>query len=308
MKPNARLPSILDLVGGTPLVEIRKVGRERLREGVSILAKLEGSNPGGSVKDRPALAMLRRAEETGRLAPGKTVLDATSGNTGIALAWIGAALGHRVKLCVPANASPERLKTLRAHGADLVLTDPRHATDGAQRECRRLAAEEPHRYVYLDQYNNEANWRSHYETTAAEILEQTGRRIDRFVAGLGTSGTFVGTARRLKEAIPGVRCVSFQPDSPLHGLEGLKHMPTALVPGIYDPAVADEDRACATEAAHAMVLRLAREEGLFAGVSSGAALAVAIEVARGLEEGVVVTVFPDGGGKYLSERFWEDDG
>lgn len=299
--------SVLDLVGGTPLVEIRKAGRERLSPRVSVFAKLEWVNPGGSVKDRPALAMVREGERSGRLRKGKTILDATSGNTGIALAWIGAALSYPVKLCLPRNASPERKKILRAHGAELVLTDARFATDGAQRECRRLVLEDPERYFYSDQYNNDANWRAHYETTAPEIARQTEGRVTHFVCGLGTSGTFVGTARRLRELVPGVRCVSFQPDSPLHGLEGLKHMETAIVPGIYDRSVADEARACSTEAAHAMVKRLAREEGLFAGTSSGAALAVALDVASGLEEGVVVTVFPDGGAKYLSERFWEED-
>jgi len=298
--------ALVDLVGRTPLVAIRKIGRDRLAPGVAVSAKAEWANPGGSVKDRPALAMVRAGERSGRLRPGKTILDATSGNTGIALAWIGAALGYPVRLCVPRNASPERLAILRAHGADLVLTDARHGTDGAQRECRRLVAEDPDRYFYADQYGNEANWRAHYETTAEEIVADTAGRVTHFVAGLGTSGTFVGTARRLKELVPGVRCVSFQPDSPIHGLEGLKHMATAMVPAIYDPSVADEDRECATDRAYEMVLRLAREEGIFAGVSSGAALAVALDVASGLESGLVVTVFPDGGSKYLSERFWSE--
>jgi cysteine synthase B len=227
--------SVLDLVGGTPLVEIRRVGRERISKEVRVLAKLEGTNPGGSVKDRPALAMVRDGERTGRLRKGKTILDATSGNTGIALAWIGAALEYPVTLCVPRNASRERLAILRAHGAELVLTDPREATDGAQRECRRLVEKDPDRYFYCDQYGNDANWRAHEETTAREIVEQTGGRVTHFVAGLGTSGTFIGTSRGLRRAVPGVRCVSFQPDSPFHGLEGLKHMASALVPRIYDP-------------------------------------------------------------------------
>ncbi|HKP10606.1 MAG TPA: cysteine synthase family protein, partial [Blastocatellia bacterium] len=233
------------------------------------------------------------------------ILDATSGNTGIAYGWLGAARGYRVKLALPQNASEERKKILRTYGVELVLTSPLEGSDGAIREARRLYAETPDLYFYADQYNNPANWRAHYETTALEIWEQTGGAITHFVAGLGTSGTFVGTSRRLKELNPKIQCISFQPDSPFHGLEGLKHMATAIVPGIYDTTIADADIEVSTEAAHDFTRRLGREEGLLVGISSGAALAAALNVASQLESGVVVTVFPDGADKYLSERFWD---
>jgi cysteine synthase B len=298
-------PSLVELIGNTPLLRLRAI--ERDTPGVELYAKAEWQNPGGSVKDRAALRMIVEGERSGALVPGLTILDATSGNTGIAYAMIGAARGYRVALCVPGNATPERLRTLRAYGAEVVLTDPLEGSNGAIREARRLYAANPGAYFYPDQYNNDANWRAHYDTTAPEILSQTGGRLTHFVAGLGTSGTFVGVGRRLRRAIPGVRLVSVQPDSPLHGLEGLKHMDSAIVPGIYDPSLADEDVRVSTEEAYALVRRLAAEEGLLAGVSSGAALAASLNVARAAGDGVVVTIFPDGGAHYLSERFWDDD-
>jgi cysteine synthase B len=294
---------IAALVGRTPLVRLR---RFEPHAGVEIYAKLESRNPGGSVKDRAALAIILDAERTGALGGGRTLLDATSGNTGIAYAMIGAARGHRVTLCVPANVTPERKRTLLAYGAELVLTDPMAGTDGAILEARRLAAADPSRYVYTDQYANAANWRAHYETTGVELIEQTDGRLTHFVAGLGTSGTFVGTSRRLREWRRSVVLVDVQPDSPLNGLEGLKHMATAIVPPIYDATLADRHATVDTETAYTLTRRLAREEGLFVGPSSGAALAAAIEVARGVARGVVVTIFPDGGDRYLSERFWEE--
>ena len=296
--------SLLSRIGNTPLVEIRRIlppGRVR------ILAKLEGFNPGGSVKDRAAYNMIRTAEEQGVLRPGGTLIDSTSGNTGIAYAMIGAARGYDVLLAMPSNASVERKKILRAYGARIRLTDSLEGSDGAIREIRRLYRESPEKYFYPDQYSNDANWRAHYETTALEIYRQTHGEITHFVAGLGTSGTFVGATRRLKELNPRIQAISFLPDSPFHGLEGLKHMPTALVPSIYDPSLADVNMEISTEAGQEMVLRLAREEGIFAGLSAGAALAAALEVARNLDQGVIVAIFPDSGDKYLSETFWESD-
>jgi cysteine synthase B len=297
--------SVLDLIGRTPLVRLHQFERECT--GVELYAKAEWQNPGGSVKDRAAARMILDGEASGALKPGLTILDATSGNTGIAYAMIGAARGYRVKLCLPANASPERRQILAAYGAELVLTDPLEGTDGAIREVRRMYESDPDRYFYPDQYNNDANWRAHFDTTGPEIIEQTAGRITHFVAGLGTSGTFMGTGRRLRRFNPSIRLVSVQPDSPFHGLEGLKHMPTAIVPGIYDPALADQNLEVGSERAYALVRRLAREAGLLVGVSSGAALAAALQVARGLEHGVVVTVFPDGAEKYLTEKFWTAD-
>ena len=294
----------VDLVGNTPLLELASVSRAV--PGVTILGKAEWYNPGGSVKDRPALWMIRDGEKSGALTPEKVVLDATSGNTGIAYAWIGAALGYKVRLCMPKNASEERKKILRAYGVEIVLTDPGEGSDGAIREARRLYAEDPEKYFYPDQYHNPANPRSHYESTAPEIWEQTAGEITHFVAGLGTSGTFVGTARRLKEYNPDIRVISFEPDSPFHGLEGMKHMASAIVPEIYDPTIADENLGASTEDAYDMVRRLAREEGLLVGLSAGAAVATALRVAWELESGVIVTVFPDGADKYLSESFWEE--
>lgn len=292
-----------ELVGDTPMLKLKNIAGE-LRAGVEIYGKAEWFNPGGSVKDRPALNMILDGERTGKLTPGKTILDATSGNTGIAYAWIGAAKGYRVKLALPQNASEERKRILSAYGAELVLTNPLEGSDGAIREAQRLCAENPDLYFYSDQYNNAANWRAHYETTALEIWEQTAGRITHFIAGLGTSGTFVGASRRLKELNPEIKTISFQPDSPFHGLEGLKHMATAIVPGIYDPEIADEDHAIGTEEAYRCARLLGRKEGLLVGVSAGAALACALNVAQQISSGVIVTVFPDGGDKYLSERFW----
>ena len=275
--------------------------------GVELYAKAEWQNPGGSVKDRAAARMIAEGEASGKLRPGLTLVDATSGNTGIAYAMIGAARGFKVRLFLPENASPERKLILRAFGAELVLTNPLEGTDGAIREVRALVAAEPQHYFYPDQYSNEGNWRAHFDTTGPEIIEQTGGRIMHFVAGLGTSGTFVGTGRALRRFNAGIKLISFQPDSPFHGLEGLKHMATAMVPAIYDQALADEDLAVSTEEAHRLVRKLATEEGLLVGISSGAALGAALKVAQRLEKGVVVTVFPDGAEKYLSESFWTAD-
>jgi cysteine synthase B len=294
--------SVLDMIGRTPLVRLHQFERETT--GVELYAKAEWQNPGGSVKDRAAARMILEGEATGKLTANRVILDATSGNTGIAYAMVGAARGYRVKLCLPENVSNERKLILRALGAELVLTNPLEGTDGAIREARRLSAEDPERYFYPDQYNNDANWRAHYDTTAPEIIEQTSGRLTHFVAGLGTSGTFVGTGRRLRRFNPSIKLISFQPSSPFHGLEGLKHMETAIVPGIYDRSLADEDLRIDTERAYAMVRRLAREEGLLAGISSGAAVAAMVDVARRLDRGMVVTVFPDGAEKYLSESFW----
>ncbi len=296
--------NVTELVGNTPLLELPAIAAET--PGVRILGKAEWYNPGGSVKDRPALWMIRDGERRGALTPEKTILDATSGNTGIAYAWIGATLGYKVRLCMPKNASEERKKILRAYGVDFVLTDPGEGSDGAIREARRLYAEDPERYFYPDQNSNPANPRSQYETTAPEIWEQTEGEVTHFVAGLGTSGTFVGTSTRLKELNPEIKVVSFEPDSAFHGLEGMKHMGSAIVPPIYDPMIADENRATATEDAYAMVKRVAREEGILIGISAGAAVATALEVAREIESGTVVTILCDGADKYLSESFWEE--
>ncbi|MGI8650897.1 MAG: PLP-dependent cysteine synthase family protein [Rubrobacter sp.] len=296
---------VTDLVGNTPLLELSRISEEV--PGVRILGKAEMKNPGGSVKDRPAMWMIRDGEQTGELTKDKIVLDATSGNTGIAYAWIGAALGYRVKLCMPRNASEERKKILKAYGVDFVLTDPGEGSDGAIREARKLYAEDPERYFYPDQYSNPANPRSHYESTGPEIWEQTDGEITHFVAGLGTSGTFVGTATRLKEYNPQIKVISFEPDSPFHGLEGMKHMGSALVPEIYNPNIADENRGTSTEDAYTMVKRIAREEGVLVGISAGAAVATSLQVAREIGEGTIVTVLCDGADKYLSESFWEDE-
>jgi cysteine synthase B len=298
---------LLERIGKTPLLRLERVSREF--PNVEFYAKAEWFNPGGSVKDRAALFIIRTAERSGELRPGKVILDATSGNTGIAYAMIGAARGYPVKLCLPASASVERQRILRAYGADLVITPGEEGSDGAIYGARKIYAADPEKYFYADQYGNPANWKAHYETTAMEIWEQTRGRITHFVAGLGTSGTFVGATRRLKELRPDIRAISFQPNAAFHGLEGLKHMASAIVPRIYDPALADEDLAVRTEDAYAMVKRLAREEGLLVGVSSGAAMCACLEVARELprsRQAVMVTVFPDSGDKYLSERFWDE--
>jgi cysteine synthase B len=291
-------------IGRTPLVRLR--GFEP-RPDIEIYAKLESRNPGGSVKDRAALRIILDAEQAGALHPSRVLLDATSGNTGIAYAMLGASRGYRVRLCVPANVTRERRRLLTAYGADLVLTDPMEGSDGAIREAQRLYALDREQYFYADQYSNASNWRAHYDTTGPEIIEQTEGRLTHFVAGLGTSGTFVGTGRRLRQWSGDVTLISFQPESPLHGLEGLKHMSSAIVPSIYDDALADDDLRVATEEALAMTRRLAREAGILAGPSSGAAVVASLQVAAGLERGVIVTVFPDGGDRYLSEPFWEED-
>jgi len=282
-------------------VEIRRIFHS---ERVRILAKLEWFNPGGSVKDRPALAMIRAGEESGDLVPGRTIIDSTSGNTGIAYALIAASKGYPLLLAVPSNASSERKKILNAYGAKLIFTDPLEGSDGAIRVIRDLYRKSPEKYFFPDQYNNDANWRAHYETTAPEIWSQTHQEVTHFVAGLGTSGTFIGTTRRLKEFDSRIRAVSLMPDSPFHGLEGLKHIPTSIVPAIYDPGTADQNLEISTETAQKMALRLAREEGLLAGLSSGAALAAAFEVARNIDRGIIVVIFPDSGERYLSEKFW----
>jgi cysteine synthase B len=300
--------SVLDLIGNTPLLSFKRV-TEAVAP-VRIFAKAEWYNPGGSVKDRAALAMILDGERRGLLTREKTLIDATSGNTGIAYAMIAAERGYRVKIALPSNASDERKQCLRAFGAEIVLTDPHEGTDGAQKFVKELVARHPDKYFYPDQYNNPANWRAHYTTTATEIWKQTGGQITHFVTGLGTTGTFVGVSRRLKELNPSIQCVSMQPDGPLHGLEGLKHLPTALVPGIYDSAVADGEIHVATEEAHKMVLRLARDEGWMVGVSSGANMVAAMMVAerarRDMPEPLVVTIFCDSAAKYLSEEFWSD--
>ncbi len=302
------IDSIGDLtshVGNTPLLPLRRIGKE-LPPRVKVFAKAEWFNPGGSVKDRPALNILRTALANGELGKGKRLLDSTSGNMGISYATFGAVLGIPVTLALPASASPERISILRALGAELILTDPTEGSDGAILTARQLAAEKPDLYWYANQYNNDANWQAHYKSTGPEILCQTDERVTHFVAGLGTSGTLMGTGRYLREQLPHVKIIGFQPDASFHGLEGLKHMPTAIQPGIYDPSFADENLGIVTEEAHEMVLRRARVEGLFVGISSGAAALAAMKVAGKLEEGIVVTLFPDAGYKYLSDRsLWE---
>lgn len=299
---------LLENVGGTPLFGFPRLA-SGLPPGVELYAKAEHLNPGGSVKDRAALSMILEGERTGRLTPDRIILDATSGNTGIAYAMIGAARGYRVRLCLPRNANVERQRTLKVYGAELIETDPREGADGAQRQAKRLAEEEPEKYFYPNQYDNPANWRAHYEGTAPEIWEQTGGRVTHFLAGIGTSGTFTGVVRRLRELNPNLRAVLMQPDSPLHGLEGMRHVETTIVPGIFDAALVDDRIAVSTEAAQEMARRLAREEGLFVGVSSGANVLAALRYAQGLPPGsIVVTILCDGGGRYLSEEFWEAGG
>jgi len=299
---------LLDAIGNTPLFRLDRLTAHL--PGIELYGKAEFSNPGGSVKDRPALNMILDGERRGLLTPDKILLDSTSGNTGIAYAMIAAARGYSVKLCLPANASPERKQILAAYGAELVLTDPDTGSDGAIRECKKIYAADPGRYFYPDQYNNPANWQAHYQTTALEILAQTDHRITHFVAAMGTSGTFVGTTRRLKEVNPAIQCLSAQPSSGFHGLEGLKHMPTAIVPGIYDESLADDNLWIETEDAYRMARRLARQEGLLVGISAGANVFAATKVAQNLvekgETGVVVTILCDGAAKYLSEPFWHD--
>lgn len=296
--------SLIELIGNTPLLRLARVVSPY--PGLELYGKAEWANPGGSVKDRAALNIILEAERAGLLTPEKILLDSTSGNTGIAYAMIGAARGYRVKLCVPGNASVERKRILKAYGAEVVYTDPLEGSDGALRTASELYAQHPELYFYADQYNNPANWRAHYYSTGLEIYEQTQGRVTHFVAALGTSGTFMGTARRLKELNPRIQCISVQPDAAFHGLEGLKHMPTAIAPGIYDPTLADENLSVGTEESYALARRLAREEGLFVGLSSAAAVVAALRVAARLRGGVIVTVFPDSGNRYLSEEFWNE--
>jgi len=306
-KPGLSLP---ERIGSTPLVRLEAPVRGLV--GITLLGKAEWANPGGSVKDRAAASMIQDARGRGLLVPGKTVLDASSGNTGIAFAMLGAALGFPVRLAMPANVSPERKRMLRAYGAMVDWTNPDLGSDGAIRRARELAGNDPDRFYYADQYSNDANWLAHYRTTGPEIWQQSAGQITHFVAGLGTSGTFMGVTRRLKEFNPAIQAISFQPDSPFHGLEGLKHMGTSLVPAIYNPHLADRSLEVETEAAYAMVKRLAREEGLLVGISAGAAVVASAKIAAeenaAGRQAVIVTVLPDSADKYLSERFWEEDG
>jgi cysteine synthase B len=296
---------IISQIGNTPLLQLNSIPAS---EGINIpiYAKAEYFNPGGSVKDRAAWNMIKKGILTGELTVDKTIIDASSGNTGIALAMIGSSLGYKVKLCIPKNASSERLSLLNAYGAEVILTDPLEGTDGAITKVRDLVDEEPEIYFYTDQYNNPANWQAHYETTGIEILNQTERRLTHFISGLGTSGTFGGVSRRIKEEKPEIKTISIQPDSPFHGLEGLKHMETAITPGIYDPDLADQSLTISTDHAQQITKRLAREEGILVGISSGANVAAALEIARELDEGMMVTILCDRGERYLSDMFWMD--
>lgn len=303
-------------VGNTPLLPLRRLSPATaalktslsLPPRVQIFAKAEWFNPGGSVKDRPALNIIQNAISHGDLGNGKRLLDSTSGNMGISYATFGAALGIPVTLAVPASASPERISILKALGADVILTDPLEGSDGAILKARELAVKRPDLYWYANQYGNPANWQAHYLSTGPEIVAQTNGQVTHFIAGLGTSGTLMGAGKYLRDQLPDVKILAFQPDAPFHGLEGLKHMPSAIKPGIYDESLAGNPLAVKTEAAYEMVSRLAREEGLFVGISSGAAAVAAFEVASQLDEGVVVTLFPDAGYKYLSDKsLWESD-
>ena len=301
--------SLLDRIGNTPLLRL-----DRLTEhlpGIQLLGKVEWVNPGGSVKDRPASSIVQAAIREGKLTPGKTLLDATSGNTGIAYAMLGSAMNFPVILCMPSNVSPERKNILAAYGAQIIWTDPADGSDGAIRMARKLAAEQPEKYFYADQYGNENNWLAHYRGTANEIWEQTAGRVTHFVAGLGTSGTFMGTTRRLRELNPAIQCISMQPDSPFNGFEGLKHMATAIVPPIYDPTLADRNIDMPTERAYIMAKRLGKMQGLLVGVSAAGAVAASLDIAeeeaRAGREAVIVTILPDSADKYLSDRFWSED-
>ncbi|MGA7160490.1 MAG: cysteine synthase family protein [Bacteroidota bacterium] len=291
------------LVGNTPLLKMNHIGKEF--PGVEFYVKAEWYNPSGSVKDRAALNMILEGEKSGRLTRERIIVDATSGNTGIALAMFGTVRGYRVHIFMPSNASRERKKMIAAFGAKLTLTNPLEGTDGAQKRVKELVRDNPEEFFYPDQYNNPANWKAHYNGTGKEIIHQTNGTITHFVAGLGTSGTFVGTSRRLKEFRSDIRCISVQPDSPLHGIEGLKHMQSAIVPGIYDPSIADECLHVSTEESQAMMKRLAQEEGLFVGISSGANVAASLKIAKQISGGVIVTVLCDDGSRYLSEHIWD---
>jgi cysteine synthase B len=300
--------SLLDRIGNTPLLRLDKLTAHL--PNIQLLGKAEWANPGGSVKDRAASAIVQAAQREGKLIPGKTLLDATSGNTGIAYAMLGSAMGFPVVLCMPSNVSPERKNILAAYGAQIIWTDPADGSDGAIRKARELAAAEPEKYFYADQYGNENNWLAHYHGTANEIWQQTEGRITHFVAGLGTSGTFMGTTRRLRELNPVIQCISMQPDSPFNGLEGLKHMATAIVPPIYDPTLADRNIEMPTERAYIMAKRLGKTQGLLVGVSAAAAVAASLDIAEqeasAGREAVIVTILPDSADKYLSERFWTE--
>jgi cysteine synthase B len=300
---------VISNIGNTPLLRLEKV--TRAFPGIEIYGKAEYFNPGGSVKDRAALNMIREGERAGLLTPGKTLIDSTSGNTGIAYAMIGAVRGFKVKLCLPQNASPERKRILKAYGAELILTDPGEGSDGAIRAVRELYATDPGRYFYPDQYGNDANWQAHFKTTGPEIIEQTEGRVTHFVTLLGTSGTFTGTSRRLKQDVPGVQCISAQPSTGFHGIEGTKHMATAIVPRIYDPTLADRNIEIETEDAYRMVRRLAREEGILVGISAGGNVQAALQLAEELHvegrKAMIVTVLCDGADKYLSESFWDEE-
>jgi S-sulfo-L-cysteine synthase (O-acetyl-L-serine-dependent) len=299
--------ALLARIGNTPLLPLDALTRDL--PSVKLLGKAEWHNPGGSVKDRAAARIVAEARRAGKLAPGKILLDSTSGNTGIAYAMLGAALGFPVTLCVPENVSPERKRTLQAYGANIIYTDPAEGSDGALKIARQYAERHPDLYFYADQYSNDANWRAHYETTANEIWQQTEGRITHFVAMLGTTGTFVGTTRRLKELNPKIRCISLQPDSAFHGIEGAKHLPSAIVPRIYDASLADQNLEIVTEDAHAMARRLVREQGLLVGVSAAAAIVGSLQVAERLkieQRATIVTILCDSGEKYLSERFWHE--
>jgi S-sulfo-L-cysteine synthase (O-acetyl-L-serine-dependent) len=297
-----QVDSLLSRIGKTPLIRLARVSENPQ---VRIYAKAEWYNPGGSVKDRPVLNMVLDAERSGKMVKGRTIVDATSGNSGIAYAMIGAAMGHPVELVMPENVGFERRRIIEAFGGKITYSDPLEGTDGSRRLVKTIVALSPDRYFCPDQYNNPANWQAHFETTGREILQQTDTTVTHFVCGLGTAGTFVGAARRLKLTNPSIRAIAVQPDGPFHGLEGLKHLASAWVPDIYDQTLVDETEEVSTEDAYAMVKRLARDEGILVGISSGAAAVAAVRVAERLEEGVVVTVFPDNAAKYLSERFWE---
>ena len=298
--------SILELVGNTPLLKLEKSLPDDLKEKpVEIYAKLEGYNPGGSVKDRPATRMILEAIQSGKLTKDKIILDATSGNTGIALAMVGTALGYRVELAMPSNVSEERKRIIQAYGAKIHYTDPLQSTDGAIIFVRDLIEKYPDRYCYIDQYNNDANWRSHFYSTAVEIWEQTQHRVTHFIAGIGTGGTIMGTGRRLKIFNPDIQIIGVQPDSPFHGIEGLKYIETSIKPGIFDENRLDRTMFIGTDIAYQRARELARKEGVFVGQSSGAAFEAAIQIAREINEGVVVFVCPDGGEKYLTTALWE---
>jgi S-sulfo-L-cysteine synthase (O-acetyl-L-serine-dependent) len=295
----------LELIGNTPLLRLERLTRDL--PGIQLLGKAEWYNPGGSVKDRAASHIVAQARASGRFGPGKILLDSTSGNTGIAYAMIAAAQGFPVTLCMPENVSVERKRILHAYGASIIYTDPADGSDGAIRAARELYAQDPGKYFYADQYSNDANWQAHYHGTANEIWQQTEGRVTHFVSMMGTSGTFVGTTRRLKELNPAIRCIALQPDSPFHGIEGAKHMASAIVPKIYDTKLADEDIGISTEEAYRMAIRLAREEGLLVGISAAAAVVGCLQVAKKLDKSAVfVTILCDSGDKYLSERFWEE--